>query len=95
MDALSTFSATDTSAAKLTDPMRRTAEDYEGIFLSTLLQTMFADLEVDGPFGGGHSEKIYRSMMVDQYGTEIAKRGGIGIADAITRELLAFQELKS
>jgi len=93
IDALATVSAADSAAAKMAEPVRRTAADYEGIFLATLLQTMFADLETDGPFGGGHSEKIYRSMMVDQYGAEIAKRGGVGIADAINRELLAFQEL--
>jgi len=92
MDALGSLSQTATTAAKLDDPIRRTAEEYEGIFLATLMETMFADLDVDGPFGGGQSEKIYRSMMVEQYGAEIAKRGGIGISDAITRELLALQE---
>ena len=32
------------------------------------------------------------SMMIDQYGQAMAKNGGIGIADAVERELLKMQE---
>jgi Rod binding domain-containing protein len=82
-----------TQAAKAPDRIRETAEEFEGIFLSTLMQTMFANLETDGPFGGGKSEEMYQSMMVEQYGAAVARNGGIGIADAITRQMLAYQEM--
>lgn len=78
---------------KAPDPIRQTAEEYEGIFLTTLLQTMFANMETDGPFGGGQAESMYRSMMVEQYGASMARSGGIGIADAIAREMIALQEV--
>lgn len=78
---------------KAPDPIRKVAEEYEGIFLSNLMETMFANLETDGPFGGGQAEKMYQSMMVQEYGSAISKNGGVGIADAIARDLLALQEV--
>jgi Rod binding domain-containing protein len=44
-------------------------------------------------FGGGPAEDIYRDLMVDEYGKQIANTGGIGIADTIERQLLALQEV--
>ncbi|MCB9948858.1 MAG: rod-binding protein [Rhodospirillaceae bacterium] len=71
---------------------RQAAEDFEAVFLSQMLQHMFAGIETDPMFGGGQAEEIYRSMMIEQFGDEMAKAGGIGLADAVTRELLTLQE---
>jgi Rod binding domain-containing protein len=49
-------------------------------------------VDTEGLFGGGQSEKIFRSMMVDEYGKAIAQAGGVGIADAVQREILKMQE---
>ncbi|MEO0413309.1 MAG: rod-binding protein [Pseudomonadota bacterium] len=54
---------------------------------------MFSGLETDGPFGGGNSEEMYRSMMVQEYGKAISASGGIGISDVIERQLLSLQEI--
>jgi Rod binding domain-containing protein len=35
---------------------------------------------------------MFRSFMMDQYGKQIAARGGFGLAPAIKRTLLAAQE---
>ncbi|MEO0411759.1 MAG: rod-binding protein [Pseudomonadota bacterium] len=72
---------------------RKAAEEFEGMFLSTLLETMFSGLETDGPFGGGNSEEMYRSMMVQEYGKAITASGGIGISDVLERQLLSLQEI--
>ncbi|MEM7568911.1 MAG: rod-binding protein [Pseudomonadota bacterium] len=76
-----------------TSPVRLAAEEFEGMFLSTLLETLFSGLETDGPFGGGHSEEMYRSMMVQEYGKAISKAGGIGLADTLEKQLLSLQEI--
>ena len=78
-----------------TDPLRRAALEFEAVFLSQMLQPMFAGLSTDGPFGGGHAEQTYRSMMLDEYGRSIPRAGGIGIADAVMREMLSVQEAAS
>ncbi len=43
-------------------------------------------------FGGGNGEKIYRSLLLQQYSELTVKRGGVGIADAVQREMLQLQE---
>jgi Rod binding domain-containing protein len=35
---------------------------------------------------------MFRSLMLDEYGKQIAAQGGIGLADTVTRELLKTQE---
>lgn len=93
LHALTATAPTSSMTAKAPDKIRETAEEFEAIFLSTLMQTMFANMKTDGPFGGGKSEEMYQSMMVEQYGAAVARNGGIGIADAITRQMLAYQEM--
>lgn len=66
--------------------------EFESFFLSQVLQPMFANVGGEPPFGGGHAEKIWQSMLVDQYGKSMAEAGGIGIADAVAREVLRAQE---
>jgi Rod binding domain-containing protein len=77
-------------AAKL----KATAEEYEAVFIAQMLQPMFEGIKTDGRFGGGQAEGIYRSMMVSEYGKAMAKRGGIGLAGALTQSLLRTQEVK-
>ncbi len=67
-------------------------EKFEAMFLSQMFQYMFEGLDSDPVFGGGNAENMYRSLMVDEYGKQVAKHGGIGIADHVTRTLLAAQE---
>ena len=57
-----------------------------------MLEHMFAGVPTDGPFGGGHAEGIYRSLMLQEYGQAIARAGGIGLADELTAEILRIQE---
>ena len=75
------------------EQVRRAAQDFEAFFLSQMFEIMFEGIETDGPFGGGSSEKIFRSLMVAEYGKSTAARGGIGIADDIIRQMLTTQEV--
>ncbi|WP_207476483.1 rod-binding protein [Arenibaculum pallidiluteum] len=71
---------------------RKVAEDFEAQFLSQMMGHMFAGIETDGPFGGGHAEETFRSLLVDEYGKAAARGGTTGIADAVQRQLLRMQE---
>lgn len=73
---------------------RKVAEDFEAVFLGQMLQPMFQNIDAAEPFGGSPSEKMWRTMQVDEYGKAIAKSGGIGIADAVFREIIKAQELR-
>lgn len=72
---------------------RKTAQDFEAFFLSQMFQHMFAGIETDGMFGGGQGEEMWRSMLIDQYGKEVAAKGGVGIADQVMKVLLQSQEV--
>ncbi len=74
---------------------RRTAEEFEAVFLSQVLKSMFAGIKTDGPMGGGNGEEMFRSMLNQEYGKILAKSGGVGIADAVYREILKTQEVDS
>ena len=53
----------------------------------------FDAIETDLPcIGGGFGEETWRSMQSEQMADSIAKSGGIGLADQITRSLLDVQE---
>jgi len=70
---------------------RAVAEEFESVFLSTMLDTMFSGIKTDGYFGGGHAEGIYRSMLNQEYAKAITRSGGIGIADQVYAEILRTQ----
>ena len=81
-----------TLAANQHASVRKTAEEFKGVFLNVMMSNMFAGLETDGPFGGGQAEETYRSLFVEEIANEIARTGGVGIADALMRDLIAQQE---
>ncbi|MBR7158090.1 MAG: rod-binding protein [Alphaproteobacteria bacterium] len=71
---------------------RKTADDFEAFFLTQTLEQMFSGLETDGMFGGGDAEKIWRSFLLDEYGKQMVKAGGIGMADEVMNYMLKMQE---
>ena len=70
----------------------KSAKEFESVFISQFLGSMFSGISTDGPFGGGQGEEMFRSMMVNEYGKSIEARGGFGLASAVTHQLLKNQE---
>jgi flagellar protein FlgJ len=68
------------------------AKEYESVFISQFLGSMFSGVKSDGMFGGGQGEEMFRSMMVDQYAKGLTARGGFGLATAMQAELLKHQQ---
>ena len=72
---------------------RKTAQDFETMFLEQTLERLLASDETEGPLGdNGTGGAVYRSMLVKEYAGGIVKSGGVGIASQIHRELLKLQE---
>lgn len=74
---------------------RAAAEDFEAVFLAQMLGHMNMGVDPDSAFGGGKGEEAFQSVMADTYGKAIAEMGGVGIADAIYKEILRMQEAAS
>lgn len=75
------------------DAIDAVAQDFEAVFLTQMFQHMFKGLDADPLFGGGQAESTYRSLMMNEYGKEVAQHGGIGLAEHVSRTLLATQEV--
>ena len=71
---------------------REAAENFESVFLSEMFKLMFENLPTDGPFGGGAGEEMFRPLLVDEYSKQLSRQGGIGLSDAVHKEMLKLQE---
>jgi Rod binding domain-containing protein len=68
------------------------AQDFEAMFVSNMMAPMWQTVETDGEFDGGSAEETFRSMLINEYGKNIAKNGGLGFAPAVKAEMLRIQE---
>jgi Rod binding domain-containing protein len=68
------------------------AQEFEAVFLNSMLQQMFTGVQGEGPFGGSGATGVWRSFLTDEYSKSFAKAGGIGIADQVYSALIAQQE---
>ncbi len=103
MDALSTTTFTaalakqskaSTAGVSAADQkkIKKSAQDFEGFFIGQMMQTMTEGLETDSYFGGGHGEEMWRSMLNQEYGKEVAKSGRLGISNTVMTSMLRAQE---
>ncbi|TVR98376.1 MAG: hypothetical protein EA406_07035 [Rhodospirillales bacterium] len=74
------------------DRLREVATELEAVFIGQMLQPMFTNTQAESPFGGGLAEEMWQSMLAAEFGKAIAGGGGIGLADAVVRQLLSVQE---
>lgn len=67
------------------------AQDFEAVFLNSMVNQMFTAIGGEGPFGGGGAG-VWRSFLAEEYSKSFAKAGGIGLAGHVYQSLLAQQE---
>ncbi len=70
------------------------AQEFEAVFLSQMLQHMFAGVDMSPMVENGASKDVYQSMLVDEYAKLISRAGGIGLADQVRQEMLKLQEVE-
>ena len=71
------------------------AEDFEAVFLNSIISHMTSRLKCEDPFGYTKIFRALASMMVDQYARSFAKTGGIGIGNEVYRTLITQQANKT
>jgi Rod binding domain-containing protein len=72
--------------------MRAQAQTFEAQFLNSMFQHMYEGVGGDGPFGNSQGVGPWRSFLTDEYAKIFAKSGGVGIADAVYKQMLARQQ---
>lgn len=75
------------------DHIRKTAQDFESVFLESMFAPMFEGAGEEGPLGeNGTGGATWRSMLTNEYARSFAKSGGVGIAEPVMSEMLRLQE---
>ena len=80
-------------ASQSPDALWKAARDFEAMVIGQLLQPMFETVDNSkSPFSGGHGEKAFKPMIVEEMAKKIAAGGGFGLAQPIYAQMLRMQE---
>lgn len=72
---------------------RKTADDFESMFLESSLDRLTQSTGDEGPLGeNGTGGGVYKSMLSKEYAHSIVKSGGLGIANQVYAQMLKLQE---
>ena len=88
-------------ASQIQEPNRNlqrieeSARDFEAVFISEMMKPMFEGIKTDGLFQGGKGEEIFRSIMLQEYGKEIASLDVIGIQTQVKNKLIELQAART
>jgi Rod binding domain-containing protein len=70
------------AAPSAPDPaIREAAESFEGVFMSILVEEMMKGTQV------AQGNPLYSGLMTEKLGDQLARAGGIGLADVLERQL--------
>ena len=69
---------------------QNTAREFEAVFLGQMTKLMMESIE-PGDFSGGHCEEMFRSLLAEDLGREMAKGRGIGLSDKVMAEIVRLQ----
>jgi flagellar protein FlgJ len=68
-----------------------TAKAFEAVFLGQMTQMMLESVQ-KGEFNGGAGEDMFRGVLAEKLGVEIANRGGVGLAPIVLDQIIKLQQ---
>jgi peptidoglycan hydrolase FlgJ len=71
---------------------RKAAREFEAVFIGQMTKLMLDSIEQDEGFSGGHGEAMFRGVLAEQMGAQIARGRGIGIAQSVMAEIIRLQQ---
>ena len=76
------------------EKIKATAKDFEASFISVMLGQMF-DGVGESDMAGGSGGAMFKSFLLDAFSKQMVKaNGGLGISNAVQREMLKLQGLE-
>ncbi|NIJ20811.1 Rod binding domain-containing protein [Sphingomonas naasensis] len=69
-----------------------TAKEFEAMFLGQMTKMMLESVQKGDNFNGGAGEEMFQGVLAEKLGTEIANRGGIGLAPSVLDSILKLQQ---
>ena len=82
-----TAAATSTMSAAEEAKLKATCQDMEAVFLNMMMTRMRATVPKDGLLGNSQAEQMLTSMLDTELTKNMAKAGGMGLADMLYRQL--------
>lgn len=82
--------ATTRAATPGTTETAKAAEEFEAVFIASFLNEML-DQSRPQTMGGGAGEQMFSSLMAQEVAREIARSGGLGLAQSITAQIDAYR----
>lgn len=70
------------------ESLKKSARDFESIFIGLMLKSMRESVQKSGFVDGGNAEDIYRSMLDAEYSKTMSQSGDVGLAKTIERQLI-------
>ncbi len=67
--------------------LKKACSDFEGVLLNFMFQSMKKTVPGKGIFSGSQQKDMYESMFYQEISTKFARDRGIGIGDALYRQL--------
>ncbi len=74
---------------------RKAAKEFEAVFVGQMTKLMLESVEQDDAFSGGHGEAMFRGVLAEQMGAQIARGRGIGMADSVMAEIIRLQQAQA
>ncbi len=74
------------------EQLRQKCQDFEAIMVQAMLKSMRASVPDGGLLPKGNDQKIFQDLMDQKVAVEMTRKQGMGIADALFRQL---QKLES
>ncbi len=87
----SQFKTPDMNSLRNQERIEESAREFEAVFVAEMLKPMFEGIETNEMFGGGKGEEIFRGMMIQEFGKNIASQDSIGIQSQVKNKLIELQ----
>ncbi len=81
--------STDPVDGKKRAAIHKVAVEFQSIFVEMMLKSMRETVGQDKLTGGGHGEEVYGAFLDREYAAAISRRGGLGLAEMIEKQLLS------
>ena len=75
------------------EQLEKAAEEFEAVFLAQVMNGLTAGLEGEGSLANAESDP-FAGMLQQEYAKLISKSGGVGVGDAVLKEMLKLQEIE-
>jgi len=85
---------TETTAANRDEDqkLRKACADFEAVLINYMLKSMRKTLPGDSMFGSSQQKEVYESMYDQEMAGKIAEGNGLGIGQALYRQLQKYEK---